>query len=237
MLYTASTMPLFLISSIVLFFIWLAFFLFSNQTRREQIIMSIVGLILAPGVLIVVSNDYRNAYFDQAAGVGLEDFIFSFALFGIAAVIYQIFIGKHTHKLRGDRWTHPHPVVHWITHLLLVLGLWTFISLLLMYVFELASIRSLIVGGLMVGIYIIADRKDLIFDALLSGLFTMMLVFLTEQIFFIRLFPVAAKAFWRMDQITLFTIGGVPLEELLWAAVIGFTVGPMYEWLRRYQLK
>lgn len=237
MLYTTSTMPLFLISSLVLFFIWLAFFLFSNQTRREQVIMSLVGLVLAPGVLIVVANDYRNAYFDQAAGVGLEDLIFSFALFGIAAVIYQILIGKHTHKFRGDRWKHSHPAVHWITHLFLVLGLWTFTSLLLMYTFELASIRALIVGGLMIGIYIIADRKDLLFDALLSGLFMMVLVFIIEQIFFVRLFPVAAQAFWRMDEMAFYSFGGVPFEELIWAAVVGFTIGPLYEWLRRYELK
>lgn len=230
-------MPPFLIASLVLFIVWLALFLFSHTTRREQMIMSIVGLVLAPGVLVMVANDYRHIVSDTVAGVGLEDLLFSFSLFGVAAVLYQALFGRHTHLLKGERLRHSHPAVHWYALLLIVLGLWAFVSLLLIHVFELASIRSLIVGGLMVGIYAIADRRDLLLDALLSGLFTAILVFLTEQIFFSRLFPDASAAFWRFDEMSLFLIGGVPLEELLWAAVVGFTIGPLYEWLRRYELK
>ncbi len=230
-------MSSFLIVALVLFFVWLMLFLFSNQTRREQTIMSFVGLTLAPGVLMMVVDDYRNIVSNTMAGVGLEDLLFSFSLFGIAAVIYQVIVGKHVHKIQGTRWRHNHPAVHWYTHLILVLGLWGFISILLTYVFELASIRALIVGGVLVGVYVIADRRDLLLDALLSGLFTAILVFLTEQIFFARLFPETMTAFWQFDKMTLFLIGGIPLEELLWAATIGFTIGPMYEWLRRYELK
>ncbi len=230
-------MPSFLIASLVLFIVWLIFFLFVSQTRREQLVMSVVGLVLAPGVLLIVASDYRNMISDTMAGVGLEDLLFSFSLFGIAAVIYQILVGKHAHKLKGERLHHAHPAVHWYVHLVLVLGLWAFVSLLLIDVFELASIRALVVGGLLIGVYVVADRHDLLLDALLSGLFTALLVFLTEQIFFARLFPEAASQFWQFDQMTTFLIGGIPLEELLWAAVVGFTIGPLYEWLRRYELK
>jgi hypothetical protein len=230
-------MPSFLIVSLVLFVVWLIFFLFVTQTKREQLIMSVVGLVLAPGVLLVVANDYRNMISDTMSGVGLEDLLFSFSLFGIAAVIYQALVGKHAHKIKGERFRHPHPAVHWYVHLVLVLGLWAFVSLLFMDIFELASIRALIIGGLLIGVYVIADRHDLLLDALLSGLFTALLVFLTEQIFFARLFPEAVNQFWRFDQMTTFLIGGIPLEELLWAAVVGFTIGPLYEWLRRYELK
>ncbi|MBM5789868.1 hypothetical protein FJZ23_02145 [Candidatus Parcubacteria bacterium] len=229
--------PPFLIAALVLFFVWLALFLFSNATRREQVIMSVVGFVLAPGILLIVADDYRQIVSERVASVGLEDLLFSFSLFGIAAVLYQALFGRHAHKLKGERLRHAHPAVHWYAHLLIVLGLWAFIALLLIHVFELASIRALIVGGLMIGIYAIADRRDLVLDALLSGLFTAILVFLTEQLFFARLFPDAAAGFWRFDEMSLFLVGGVPLEEILWAAVVGFTVGPLYEWLRRYELK
>jgi len=46
-----------------------------------------------------------------------------------------------------------------------------------------------------------------------------------------------AASFWKFDTLSSFVIGGIPLEEILWAAVVGFTIGPLYEWLRRYQLK
>jgi hypothetical protein len=37
--------------------------------------------------------------------------------------------------------------------------------------------------------------------------------------------------------LSTFILGGIPLEEILWAGIVGFTIGPMYEWLRRYSIK
>ncbi len=230
-------MTSFLIVSLVFFVIWLAILFFSHETRREQIIMSIVGAIMAPGIILVVAEDYRNIVSDQIAVLGIEDLIFSFALFGIAAVIYQVLLGKHLHKMRGERVKIKHPVTHLITHLILVLGLWAFISLLLIHVFSLASIQALIVGGALIGTYIIADRHDLLFNALVSGLMLAILLFIVEQFFFVRLHPVDAAMFWQWNAVSKFVIGGVPLEELIWAATIGFAIGPLYEWLKRYELK
>jgi len=229
-------MTAFLLASIIFFLIWLAMFLFSNETRREQVIMSVVGLILAPGVLIIVAEDYRQLVSTTATAIGIEDLIFAFSIFGIAAVIYQVLIGKHAHKLRKGHY-HVEHAGHWMAHLTLAMGLWAFSSLLLIYVFDLSSIQALIVGGLLIGMYIIADRHDLLMNALLSGLFLAGLVFIVEQIFFVRLFPVDAAGFWQLDAAATFLIGGVPLQELMWAAVVGFTIGPLYEWLRQYELK
>jgi hypothetical protein len=226
----------FLLTSIIFFVIWLACFLFSNKTRKEQLIMSIVGLVLSPGILLIAAYDFRQIVSDEVAVVGIEDFIFAFAFFGVAAVIYQVLIGKHAHKLRGSRFEMVH-AGHWIGHLLIVLGLWAFATLLLIHVFTLASVQALIIGGLLVGIYVIADRHDLTMNALLSGLFMATLVFIVEQIFFVRLFPVDAASFWQFDVLSGFIIGGVPLEEIVWAAVVGFAIGPLYEWLRGYRLR
>lgn len=229
-------MTAFLLASIIFFCIWLALFLFSSETRREQLIMSIVGLVLSPGILLIASYDFRQIVSDEVATVGIEDFLFAFSFFGVAAVIYQVLIGKHAHKIRGSRYEVTH-VGHWIGHLLLILGLWAFATLLLIEVFALSSIQGLIVGGLLIGMYVIADRHDLTMNALLSGLFMAALVFIVEQIFFVRLFPIDAAAFWQFDALSGFIIGGIPLEELMWAAVVGFTIGPLYEYLKRYQLK
>jgi|GEM_PF-664704 len=233
----STIMLSYLFVSLALFLVWLALILCSHKTRREQLIMSVVGLVVAPGLLILASNDYRNIVSDNLASIGIEDLLFSFSLFGISAVIYQVLLGKHTHKLKGKRFYASHPAIHWYVHLILVLGLWAVVSLLMIDIFALSSIRALVVGGLLIGIYTIADRRDLLLDALLSGLFMALLIFITEQIFFVRLFPEAAEGFWRLSEINTLFIGGVPLEELLWAAVVGFAIGPMYEWLRRYELK
>lgn len=228
-------MTAFLLTSIVFFCIWLALFLFSNETRREQIIMSIIGLVLSPGILLIAAYDFRQIVSDEVAAIGIEDFLFAFSFFGVAAVIYQVLIGKHAHKIRGSRYEITH-LGHWIGHLLLILGLWAFAALLLIEVFKLTSIQSLMVGGLLIGMYVIADRHDLTMNALLSGLFMVALIFLVEQIFFVRLFPIDAASFWQFEALSGFIIGGIPLEELMWAAVVGFTIGPLYEYLKRYQL-
>jgi hypothetical protein len=230
-------MTSFLIVSLVFFLLWLGLLFFSHNTRREQIIMSVVGAIMAPGIISIVAEDYRNIVSEHATMVGIEDFIFAFSLFGIAAVLYQAVLGKHLHKMRGQRVQIKHPVLHMISHLILVLAIWAFIALLLIYIFSLTSIMGLIVGGAFIGIYIIADRHDLMFNALITGLALALLVFLVEQFFFVRLHPVDAMHFWQWDAVSTFMIGGVPTEELVWAAVVGFTIGPMYEWLKRYELK
>ncbi|NQV90794.1 hypothetical protein HQ487_05335 [Candidatus Uhrbacteria bacterium] len=230
-------MTSFLLVSILFFILWLVFFLFSNETRKEQLIMSIVGLILSPGILVVAAYDFRNIISDQTTShVGIEDFLFVFSFFGIAAVIYQILVGRHAHKLRGSRYEMEH-IGHWIGHLALILGIWAFVTLMLIHVFALSSVQSLIVGGLFIGIYIIADRHDLTMNALLSGIFMAGLIFIIEQLFFVRLFPLDASTFWQFNALSSFVIGGIPMEELMWAAVAGFTIGPLYEWLRRYELK
>ena len=229
-------MTAFLLTSIIFFCLWLVLFLFSNETRREQLIMSIVGLVLSPGILLIATYDFRQIVSDEVAVVGIEDFLFAFSFFGVAAVIYQALIGKHAHKLRGSRYEVKH-LGHWIGHLVLILGLWAFSALLLIEVFALSSIQGLIVGGLLVGMYVIADRHDLTLNALLSGLFMAALIFIVEQIFFVRLFPIDAASFWQFDALSGFIIGGIPLEELMWAAVVGFTIGPLYEYLRQYQVK
>jgi hypothetical protein len=230
-------MPSFLLTSLFFFLIWIVLFVFSKDSRKEQIIMSSVGLLCSPAVLIIAASDYRNILFDQPFFIGIEDFIFAFSVFGVAAVVYHVLIGQHGHKIRGERLKSKNTTLHFVSHLVLVLGLWAFIGLLMIYVFNLASVSALIVGGLMVGIYIIADRHDLLFNALVSGVVMAALVFVLEQIFFIRLFPEAALGFWKAESISHFLLGGIPLEELMWAAVVGFTIGPMYEWLRKIEIK
>jgi hypothetical protein len=62
------------------------------------------------------------------------------------------------------------------------------------------------------------------------------LIFLLENIFFVRLFPLDAGSFWQFENLSPMLLGGVPMEELIWAAVAGFAIGPLYEWLRHLKL-
>lgn len=225
----------FLYASLALFAVWAVVLFLSKRTRHEQIVMSVIGLVLAPGAMAVASIDYRNA---AATGtVGIEDLLFAFCMFGIASVIYQFALGKHTKKLRGARILLSHPATHWLAHLVIALGVWAVVALSLTVVLGLSSIQAAIVGGLLVGTYVIADRKDLLFDALLSGIFVAVLVFAAEQLFFVRLYPEAAAQYWQNGNLSGLVLAGVPLEEILWAAVVGFAIGPLYEYMRDMRVK
>ncbi len=230
-------MPPFLYVSLAFFVVWAIILFCSKQTRHEQVVMSVVGLVLAPGALMVASVDYRSVGVTSVTSMGIEDLLFAFCLFGVAAVIYQVVFGKHIKRFRGDRLFLSHPPTHWLAHLIIALGIWACISLTLTIVLALSTIQAIIVGGLMVGTYIIADRKDLMFDALLSGLFVSVLVFVIEQLFFVRMFPEIASGYWQTAQLSGLALGGIPVEEILWAGVVGFTIGPLYEYMREMRLK
>ena len=226
----------FLYVSIALFIVWCAVLLLSKKTRQEQLVMSVIGLALSPGAIMIASLDSVSSGRSLNGSVGIEDLLFAFAVFGLASVIYQVVLGKHAKKLRGDRIFLSHPATHWLAHLVIALGVWTCVALSLVVVLGLTASQSVVVGGLLVGTYVIADRKDLMFNALLSGVFVSALVFAAEQIFFVRMFPDAAPAFWSARHLGGLMLGGIPVEEIVWSGVVGFAIGPLYEYMREIKL-
>ncbi len=229
--YTETTMPAFSIVSIVLLAVWLLLFAVGKHTRREQLIMSLLGIFISPGALLFAATDYRAG---EAAGVaftGFPELLFGFAVFGIAAVLHE-----HLPHKRQPMELHPksklvRPIEHWLARLCVVSGVWLFVAVAGNTIFHLPSVSAFILGGALVGVYVIADRKDLVLEALLSGVFITILIFLIEQFFFVRLYPEAAADFWKIGNLSGLILGGIPVEELLWAAIVGFSVGPLYEFV------
>lgn len=226
----------FLYVSLALFVVWCAVFFLSKKTRQEQLTMSVIGLALSPGAILIASLDNEVPGASVGGSIGVEDLLFAFAVFGLAAVIYQVVLGKHAKKLRGDRIFLSHPASHWLAHLVISLGVWTCVALSLTVVLALTAAQAVVVGGLLVGTYVIADRKDLMFNALLSGIFISVLVFAAEQVFFVRMFPDAAPAFWQARHLSGLMLGGIPVEEIVWSGVVGFAIGPLYEYMREIKL-
>lgn len=198
--------------------------------------MSAVGLVMAPVFILLAGTRYQNTLITQQISFGVEDFLFTFSLFGIASIIYHVLLGKHVHSFKGDKLRLKNPAAHWIAHLVLVLGTWICLTLSVIVIFSTPPMQAILFGGALIGIYMIANRHDLLVDALLSGIMSTALVFLVEQLFFIRLSPEIASAYWQWSDLSPFILGGIPLEELFWAAIVGFTIGPMYEWLRHKKI-
>jgi len=228
-------LPLLLVS-LVLFFIWSLFFFFGKSTRREQIIMSLAGLILTPAILMVAAVDYRAGGILANGFIGIEDLIFAFSMTGVAAVAYEILIGRRLVPFRRKHFGGRHPL-NWLATLIIIIGAWALISLTALFLFPINSSYAFMVGGLLIITYIIADRHDLLLDAIFSGLFLALLVFGLEQVFFVQLFPETAASFWQSERLSGFLLGGLPIEELIWIAIVGLSVGPAYEFVKHYKVK
>lgn len=228
----------FLLLSLVLFVLWCVFFLFSKSTRIEQLTVSVFGFLLAPGmILLVLLNDFRQTLSVSSITMGMEDLLFAFSLSGIASVIYHVLLGKRISKCSYKKHYLHISQTHWIARLVILLALWLGITLLLIMLFPVNSVYAFLVGGLLLGMYIIINRQDLLFDALFSGLFLVFLIFILEQLFFFRFFPDAGLSFWQQQaSVSEINVWGIPLEELLWSATVGFALGPLYEYARKVKL-
>ncbi len=224
-------MPTFLYASLALFAVWAILLLLSRPTRREQLVMSAVGLVVAPAALFLAAQEGTGVI---QGPIGVEDLLFAVSFFGVAAVAYEALMGVHLHAVRPARKDPKHPLLAWAGRLMLALSFWAAVSVANLFVFELSIPRALAAGALLVAVYVVADRKDLLLNALISGVFMSALVFLCQQLFFVRLFP--AEAAVRALSAP-YLIGGVSTDILLWSAMAGFAIGPLYEYVRRLKAK
>jgi len=189
--------------------VWLAMLLGSDHTRFEQLVMSLFGFLVAPAALLMSA---------PLAETGFAELLFVASTFGIAAVTYHALLEPHAVRLNGRRDRHP---AHWMSHLLMSGGIWVIIAIAARIVFAVPAAQAFAMGGLLVGVYVLADHRELLLKALLSGVIVSILVFATEALFSGHLFAVVSQ-----------TLEGLPVEELLWAGVVGFTAGPVYEFAR-----
>lgn len=216
--------------------LWLALFYFRKDLRKEILIMSLLGgglaVLFAPAIL----GDYWHPNY-TFGGLslhwrfgGLEDFIYSFFIIGIGAVIYEEIFGKHFTK-RRSRETSFH---HFVIPALLLYVLSFYIPLWL----GLSSLGAALISfALLVGVIVII-RHDLLNDALISGLILGLLV-AAGYVLFLKLYPGVFQRYWNINSFSGVKILGIPIEELLWAFGQGAGAGPVYEFFagRKFQTK
>lgn len=213
---------LYLFSSIVLGLFWLLLFLVRRDLRREILVMSLVLFPL--GVVLEKMwyfKDYWQPEFVTGWPISVEDALFGFFLAGISAVIYE--------ELAGKRFINRHKRSHnWLLVFFVVIILLT--TFVLTNIFNINSIYSSSLGFLISATIIITIRKDLIKDALISGIFIGGGAFFGYQIIF-TLFPELIKRWWMLENISGIMIIGVPIEEVLWFFSVGMFIGPIYEFI------
>jgi hypothetical protein len=215
--------PLFSFSFLLLL-IWSGFLIFSKETRKEQLLMSVVGLILTPGALNASLSfravDPQWIFIEIYAGPLLA----AWSLFGIAAVCYQVAAGKSSKPVSPR--THS-TTFHWFTLLCLLAAGWILTSFVALAFLQIPTIPAISLGGLLVGLYLIAHRHDLLIDALGSGAIMALVVLLGQLMF--------SETFFTSLQPSQ-SFGLAVLQEVSWAAIVGFSVGPLYEYVKNFKL-
>ena len=214
--------PTFLVISIVLFALWCLLLVISRATRGEQLVLSLVGLALAPAIVFLALQMAPGT----SRQLGVEDFLFALSFFGIAAVIYEVMFGRHFVIIRSRVPTN-HPNLAWIARLFLVICAWIVISVLCFFILQLPMVRAMLAGALLIGVYVIAARKDLLGNALATGTFMAALIFVCELLLGLRFHPTSLPSAFMT----------VSFVHLVWAAVVGFAIGPLYEYVRHLKAR
>lgn len=223
----------YLIASTLLFIIWLFLFWKKPSSRKKMLLIS---YLTAPfGLtepLFVPSYWLPYTLFDLARKTrfDLESILFSFAVGGIASILYEAVWGNHRKRVLVHE---QHKKRHQIHKLVLLSPI---VSFFLLYLFtSLNPIYSSILA-MMVGAFATwYCRPDLVRAMLTGSILFLVLYFVVFLIGFVWLFPGYVEAVWNLPAISGILLAGVPIEELLFAVSLGAMWSSIYEHFAWYK--
>ncbi len=217
----------YLLGSLFLLLIWFLIFIWQKKLRREMLIAS---LIITPAALSEVFF-VPGYWLPDTIGnpkLSIEDFIFTFAVGGIIAVIYELFMqGKVKHQRLCNCFSGE--ILHGF-----VLGIGVVAVFASYFLLKINFMYAVYLGIITDIILIIFTRPDLIKKIIYSGLMFGLLYFL-----FFSVFSLLAPGFikhWNLTNLSGVVLLGVPIEEILWAIGTGSLLGPIYEYLLSIKL-
>ncbi|MEN9405490.1 MAG: hypothetical protein RLY47_449 [Candidatus Parcubacteria bacterium] len=225
----------YLILDIPFVLVWLLLWFMSKTTRREQIIMSLLFLPLGTFGEVLYFKDYwlpESILSFSAFGlhVLIEDLIFSFAIAGSAAVIYEVI-----QKMIPGR-----PCIKKAFHPLLFLTVFAVVVLGLFYL-GVNSIFATSIGFFVLALLLLLRRHDLLEDSIVSGVGLTVIMFVSYMLLYYVVFadPESLLAqMWMLHGTPLdLRFWGIPLTEMIWGFSFGMIVGPLYESVKSLYLK
>ncbi|HUK92794.1 MAG TPA: lycopene cyclase domain-containing protein [Methanomicrobiales archaeon] len=218
--------------SLLLLCIWgLVYALLKNpESRHEMLVVSAWTSLLAVTEPLFVPRYWNPPSLfglAQSTGFDIESFIFSFAIGGLAVVLYELAVPVRHVPLQGKRTHLYHPLALVFTPLLFA-AITLFSGINPIY----SAIIALIAGGCLV-LVVRGDlfRKMLSSAVIFLGLYSA--YFLTLVVFA----PGYVQRVWDLKALSGFEILGIPLEELAFAFSFGFFWSGVYEYALFKRLK
>ena len=171
----------------------------------------------------VLSGDEVLEHGQQA----IEDVLIGFFYGGVGAALYEMFYFRQPNYSSRPGYVPGAVFALILTFTAMYAGA---------FVFPEITIYSLLLVMFLVGTSIILYRPNLVKHALVTGALMVALTFVFFQIF-ITMFPGIVQAWWELDRISGILISGIPLEELFFAFLWGYILGPASEVVARMQWK
>ncbi len=206
---------------------WLIFFFMRKDLRKEMLFMSVVSMPFGILQYLFRQDYFHPLYIYNFSFFGIEDLLWMFAMGGITGVIYEEFFGK---KL-SNRHTRKHP---YLMIVFTVVGLFAlFIGNI---IFKINSMYMTLIIFSVIGVITLLIRRDLLKHAFYSGI-CVGLITLIFDFLHVLIFPDFFQKMWFINNVSGVLVLGIPIEELLFAFMLGFVVGPMYEFVFGFRLK
>lgn len=223
----------YLTASILLLLVWLYLYWTKPKVRRKMLLISFLAAPLGlTEPLFVPSYWLPFTLFDLARQTrfDLESLLFSFAVGGITAVLYESLWGKlrkpvNVYEMHKDR--------HKFHRLALISPLISFG--ILYFLTPLNPIYSTIIAMTIGAVATWFCRPDLLKAMLTGSSLFLTIYFVVFLIGFVWLFPGYVEAVWNLPAISGILIAGVPIEELLFAASLGAMWSSVYEHFAWYK--
>ena len=211
-------------------FVWFLFLIFSPNTRRRQLKLSLAKMPFGIAIDLFFFTDYwtpKSILSFQVGSVNilLESMLFAFFFGGIAAVAYQaIFRNKDKRNMEIK---HSRLALHYFTFFFIT------IVLIMMGV---NSIFATALGYGSSGIIMIFKREASLESALLTSAFMTVLLF--SVYYFGRILIINTedilRSWWFLYDTPLdIRFANVPITELLWVICYGFTAGARHNPIRK----
>jgi len=216
------------IGCLILFVVWLLFFVLRKDLRREMIFGSLLALPFGFVECLLVPEYWNpSSLFNliERFGVGLESFFFFAMVGGIAAVSYEVIGKKRTIKIRSKR-----------KYFFGLFGTTILIFVCLEVLFTGQTIYNMIVSSLFLAVMTALERKDLIAQIILGGLFFGLIYLLLFGVF-ARLFPDYITVAYTLDNLWGIIIWGVPLEEIAMGFGAGACWSTLFEYIQGYRTR
>lgn len=221
----------YLIGSLLFILIWLVFFLWRKDTRKEMLIISLLFGIAGSLSQIIYIKDWWKPLTITATSLGIEDFLFGFSIGGIASVVYEHLFNKRVKIKKVKKLKEQKRNINF----LLVISTIPIVFYGSFFIFGINTFISSIFAFVIPTSIIYLKRKDLIKNSFFSGIFTVLIMFLVYQIIEL-IIPGFFESFFLFQNIGHIIFLKIPLEEYIWFFLLGLLVGPLYEYWKEGKL-